>query len=114
MKGKNKEIENIINDFEFKIKKSLNNTSYQEREDLEQEIKTKIIGGLVNNSDEILCDEFVLDRNKDEYIVEDLRLWKIQVDEMDSSGSNKFTSLGINSSSSPPYPKSCKSTSYLE
>ncbi|WP_042147997.1 helix-turn-helix domain-containing protein [Paucisalibacillus sp. EB02] len=43
MKGKNKDIENIINDFEFKIKKSLNNTSYQEREDLEQEIKTKII-----------------------------------------------------------------------
>ncbi|MEN2467337.1 hypothetical protein [Ornithinibacillus sp. FSL M8-0202] len=43
MENKNKEIEKIINDFEFKIKKSLHNTSYQEREDLEQEIKTKII-----------------------------------------------------------------------
>jgi hypothetical protein len=43
MLEKNKEIVRIINDFEFKIKKSLKNTSYQEREDLEREIKTKII-----------------------------------------------------------------------
>ncbi|MEI3598137.1 MULTISPECIES: hypothetical protein [unclassified Oceanobacillus] len=38
----NEEIENVINNFEFKIKKALRNTTYQEREDLEQEIKTKI------------------------------------------------------------------------
>jgi predicted component of type VI protein secretion system len=39
----NKEIEKIIDDFEFKIKKSLRHTSHQEREDLEQEIKLKIV-----------------------------------------------------------------------
>ena len=38
-----KEIEKIINDFDLKIKKSLKNTSFQEQEDLEQEIKLKII-----------------------------------------------------------------------
>lgn len=30
----NEEIENVINNFEFKIKKALRNTTYQEREDL--------------------------------------------------------------------------------
>lgn len=43
MKNRNQQVEKILNDFNFKIKKSLNNTSYQEREDLEQEIKAKII-----------------------------------------------------------------------
>ncbi|MEN2468191.1 hypothetical protein [Ornithinibacillus sp. JPR2-1] len=43
MEEKNQQIEKIIQDFNFKIKKSLRNTSFQEREDLEQEIKTKII-----------------------------------------------------------------------
>lgn len=37
------QIENILNNFNYKIKKSLKNTSYQDREDLEQEIKAKII-----------------------------------------------------------------------
>lgn len=34
--------ESIIEEFTPKIKKSLNNTPYQEQEDLEQEIKMKI------------------------------------------------------------------------
>lgn len=38
-----KEILTIIEQFKPKIKKSLANTSYQEREDLEQEIKLKIV-----------------------------------------------------------------------
>ncbi|CAM4111686.1 hypothetical protein [Lederbergia lenta] len=38
-----KEIIEIIDDFNSKIKKSLSNTTYQDRDDLEQEIKLKII-----------------------------------------------------------------------
>ncbi|GGJ77084.1 hypothetical protein [Virgibacillus salexigens] len=33
----------VLDEFKWKIKRSLANTSYQEREDLEQEIKLKII-----------------------------------------------------------------------
>lgn len=40
---KNDEILSILNDFQPKIKMSLKNTSFQDREDLEQEINTKII-----------------------------------------------------------------------
>lgn len=40
---KKKEIEAILNRFNPQIKKALKNTSYQEREDLEQEIKLKIL-----------------------------------------------------------------------
>lgn len=40
---KNEEIISIINDFQPKIKKSLRETSFQDREDLEQEINMKII-----------------------------------------------------------------------
>ncbi|WP_399457285.1 hypothetical protein [Virgibacillus dokdonensis] len=39
----NDEVEEIINNFDLKIKKHLHNTYYQERKDLEQEIKLKII-----------------------------------------------------------------------
>ncbi|MGM0940281.1 MAG: hypothetical protein ACQEWU_04810 [Bacillota bacterium] len=39
----NSEITAIIDEFNWKIKKSLANTSFQEREDLEQEIKLKLI-----------------------------------------------------------------------
>ncbi|MRI66205.1 hypothetical protein GH885_07575 [Gracilibacillus thailandensis] len=38
-----REIEEILNKFDYKIKQSLKNTSYQEQSDLEQEIKLKII-----------------------------------------------------------------------
>ncbi|MCC2248969.1 hypothetical protein JUJ52_03225 [Virgibacillus sp. AGTR] len=37
------DVSELIEDFNWKIKQSLNNTSYQDREDLEQEIKLKII-----------------------------------------------------------------------
>lgn len=37
------DIEDILSEFDTKIKLSLRNTDYQEREDLEQEIKLKII-----------------------------------------------------------------------
>ncbi len=40
---KKKEIEDILKRFNPQIKKVLKNTSYQEREDLEQEIKVKIL-----------------------------------------------------------------------
>lgn len=40
---KKKEIEEILKRFNPQIKKVLKNTSYQEREDLEQEIKVKIL-----------------------------------------------------------------------
>lgn len=39
----NSEVLELIDEFNWKIKKSLSNTSFQEREDLEQEIKLKII-----------------------------------------------------------------------
>ena len=38
-----KEIISILNDFQPKIKNRLNQISFQDREDLEQEIKVKII-----------------------------------------------------------------------
>ncbi|GAB3806125.1 helix-turn-helix domain-containing protein [Virgibacillus kimchii] len=38
-----KEVEEILEKFDSKIKQSLKNTNYQDREDLEQEIKLKII-----------------------------------------------------------------------
>ncbi|MGE1166295.1 hypothetical protein ACQJ0Y_24275 [Peribacillus simplex] len=38
-----KNIEELLNEFHLKIKKSLSNTSPQEREDLEQQVKIKII-----------------------------------------------------------------------
>lgn len=40
---KKNELNDILDKFEYKIKKSLKNTNYQEREDLEQEIKLKIM-----------------------------------------------------------------------
>ncbi|WP_010095429.1 hypothetical protein [Ornithinibacillus scapharcae] len=39
----NQDIEHIIKKFELKIKKSTKYTHYQDQEDLEQEIKLKII-----------------------------------------------------------------------
>lgn len=39
----NEEVKQIIEQFKPKIKKSVQNTHFQEREDLEQEIKLKII-----------------------------------------------------------------------
>ncbi|MFD1608523.1 hypothetical protein [Oceanobacillus luteolus] len=39
----NDELVHILDDFHPKIKKSLKNTEYQDREDLEQEINMKII-----------------------------------------------------------------------
>lgn len=41
--NKHDEIISILNDFQPKIKKSLNKTPFQDREDLEQEINVKII-----------------------------------------------------------------------
>lgn len=38
-----KEMEEVLDRFAPKIKQSLKNTNYQDREDLEQEIKLKII-----------------------------------------------------------------------
>jgi hypothetical protein len=38
-----KNIEELLDEFQLKIKKSLSNTSPQEREDLEQQVKMKII-----------------------------------------------------------------------
>ena len=45
-------IEELLNEFNLKIKKSLSNTSPQEREDLEQQVKIKIIEKLphINNT----------------------------------------------------------------
>lgn len=40
---RNDEVMSILNKFKPKIKKCLRNTSYQYREDLEQEIKLKVI-----------------------------------------------------------------------
>lgn len=40
---KHDEIISILRDFQPKIKKSLNKTPFQDREDLEQEINTRII-----------------------------------------------------------------------
>lgn len=47
-KADSEEVINIIERFQPKIKKSLSNTNYQDREDLEQEIKVKIIEKLTN------------------------------------------------------------------
>lgn len=43
VKERNREVEAILEQFNPKIKKCLQNTHFQEREDLEQEIKLKII-----------------------------------------------------------------------
>lgn len=43
LKQNNDDIIKLINDFNPKIKKNLQNTPYQEQEDLEQELKLKII-----------------------------------------------------------------------
>lgn len=47
------EMELLISRFSPMIKKKLSNTSYQEREDLEQELKIKI----VEKADMLLCQE---------------------------------------------------------
>ena len=47
------EMELLISRFSPMIKKKLSNTSYQEREDLEQELKIKI----VEKGDMLLCQE---------------------------------------------------------
>ncbi|MCC9022989.1 sigma-O factor regulator RsoA [Bacillus nakamurai] len=47
------EMEYLISRFSLMIKKKLNNTSYQEREDLEQELKIKIF----EKADMLLCQE---------------------------------------------------------
>jgi hypothetical protein len=38
-----KDIEDLLEDFQYKISYSLHNTSFHERQDLEQELKMKII-----------------------------------------------------------------------
>lgn len=48
LKIKKKEIEQLLKDFDIKIKKCLNQTSSSEREDLSQEIKLKIIEKLMS------------------------------------------------------------------
>lgn len=48
IKIKKKEIEQLLKDFDLKIKKCLNQTNSSEREDLSQEIKLKIIEKLLS------------------------------------------------------------------
>lgn len=48
-----KEIEELLENFTPMIKSKLNNTSYQEREDLEQELKMKIC----EKAEMLLCQE---------------------------------------------------------
>ncbi|AKG03396.1 hypothetical protein AAV35_000420 [Salimicrobium jeotgali] len=55
---KEKKFNEVVNDFEPKIKKVLINTPFQEREDLEQELKMKIYQK-IETLDEIEAPGFV-------------------------------------------------------